>query len=179
MSTAPVLLCYDGSADAIDAVDFTAQLLPGARALVVTVWKPVVEELLAGPAEAPPISDPVDANERQRRAARELAREGVRRAEAAGLRAEPLVVMASGAVWETIEELAGERDARLVVCGTSRTGIRSALPGSLAGMLVQHSSRAVLVVPSAKAARERRQEFEKEHRRKGVRDEAPPAPTAR
>jgi nucleotide-binding universal stress UspA family protein len=165
MSTAPLVICYDGSPDAAEAIAYAGRLLPGAPAIVVTVWKPIVEELLAGPAEAPPISDPVEANERQRRAATELAREGTRRAAAAGLEAEQLVVMAEGAVWEAIEEVAVERDAQLIVCGTSRSGLKSALPGNLAGTLVQRSSLPVLVVPSAKAAAERRQTFEKEPRR--------------
>jgi nucleotide-binding universal stress UspA family protein len=172
MGTGPVILCYDGSPDATEAIDFAGDLLPGAHALVVAVWKPIVEELLAGPAEAPPISDPVEANERQRRAARELARQGARRAEAAGLKAEPLAVMARAAMWEAIEQLAHERNARLIVCGTRRSGLRSALPGNLAGTLVQRSSRAVLVVPSATAARERWTEFEKEHGAKAVHAEA-------
>jgi nucleotide-binding universal stress UspA family protein len=165
MSTAPLVICYDGSPGAAGAIAYAAQLLPGSPAVVVTVWKPIVEELLAGPGEAPPISDPVEANERQQRAATELARDGTRRATAAGLEAEPLVVMADGPLWEAIEEVAVERDARVIVCGTSRSGLKSALPGNLAGVLVQRSSRPVLVVPSAKAAAERRQAFEKEHRR--------------
>jgi hypothetical protein len=40
--------------------------------------------------------------------------------------------------------------------------MKSALPGSLAAALVQHASRPVLVVPSAKAAAERRKAFAKE-----------------
>jgi nucleotide-binding universal stress UspA family protein len=152
------MICYDGSEDAAAAIAFTADLVPGAHAIVVTVWKPIIEELLAGPPEAPPISDPVDANEQQRRAAAERAREGARRASAAGLEAEALAVRAMGA------EVAFERSARFVVCGTSRSGVKSALPGNLAGALLQHASRPVLVVPSPKAAAERRRMFEKEHR---------------
>ena len=164
MSTGPLVICYDGSPDAVEAIGYAGRLLPGAPAIVVTVWKPIVEELLAGPAEAPPISDPVEANERQRRAATDLAREGARRAAAAGLRAEPRVVMAEGSLWEAVEEVAQEHGAGLIACGTSRKGLKSALPGNLAGALVQRSSHAVLVVPSPKAAAERREAFEKEHR---------------
>jgi hypothetical protein len=87
----------------------------------------------------------VEANERQRRAAAETGHDGARR--------------------EAIEEVAIERDVLLIVCGTSRSGLKSALPGNLAGVLAQRSSRPVLVVPSARATAERRQAFEKEHRR--------------
>jgi nucleotide-binding universal stress UspA family protein len=139
----PIIICYDGSDEAIDAVAFAATVFPGAAAMVVTVWKLIVEEQLAGPGAAPPISDPVEANERARTAARSLAREGAQRASDAGLEAEPVAI-------------------ELVVCGTGRSGVMYALPGSLASSLVQHVSRPVLVVPSAEAAEKRRREFEKE-----------------
>jgi nucleotide-binding universal stress UspA family protein len=164
-ASAPLLICYDGSPGNAEAIALAARLQPGARALVVSAWKPIVEETLAGPSGAPPISDPVEANERQRRAAADTGRDGARRARAAGLDAEPVVVMAEDVPWEAIEEVAIERDVLLIVCGTSRSGLKSALPGNLAGVLVQRSSRPVLVVPSAKATAERRQAFEKEHRR--------------
>jgi nucleotide-binding universal stress UspA family protein len=167
-ASAPLLVCYDGSRGAAEAIAFAARLQPGARALVVTAWKPIVEELLAGPGEAPPIADPVEANERQRRAAAETGRDGVRRATAAGLDAEPVVVMAEDALWEAIEEVAIQRDVLLIVCATSRSGLKSALPGNLAGVLGQRSSRPVLVVPSARATAERRRAFEKEHRRRST-----------
>jgi nucleotide-binding universal stress UspA family protein len=159
----PVVICYDGSPEAADAIEFVASILPRARAVVVAVWKPLIEELLAGRLDAPPISDPVEANERQRRAAAAYARDGAKRAAAAGLDAEPLVLEAAGAVWEAIEEAAGAWDAALIACGTSRSGMKSALPGNVATALVEHASRPVLVVPSRKAAGERRRAFEKEH----------------
>jgi nucleotide-binding universal stress UspA family protein len=162
----PLLICYDGSPEAADAIANVASLLPGARAVVLTVWKPLVEELLAGPPDSPPIADPVDANERQREAALVFASEGERRATAAGLHAKARVVKATGSLWETIEETADELDARLIVCGTSRSGVKTALPGNLASTLAQRSSRPVLVVPSVKAAAERRRAITKD---RGVR----------
>jgi nucleotide-binding universal stress UspA family protein len=152
----PLLICYDTSSEAADTIAYVAGLLPGARAVVVTVWKPIVEELLAGPPDAPPIADPVDANERQHEAALVVAEQGARLASKAGLHAEAGVVEATDSVWEAIEEAADKFRAQLIACGTSRSGVVAALPGNLASSLVQHSSRAVLVVPSAKAAAERR-----------------------
>ena len=152
----PLLICYDTSPEAADTIAYVAGLLPGARAVVVTVWKPIVEELLAGPPDAPPIADPVDANERQHAAALVVAEQGARLASKAGLHAEAGVVEATDSVWEAIEEAADKFRAQLIACGTSRSGVVAALPGNLASSLVQHSSRAVLVVPSAKAAAERR-----------------------
>ena len=157
----PVVICYDGSKKATEALAYAAALLPEAPAAVVTVWKPIVEELLATAGAAPAIADPADANERQRRAARELAHEGATSAAEAGLAAEAIVVETTGPVWEAIEQAAEEEDARLIICGTDRSGLRTALPGSVAAALVDHATRPVLVRPSSQATAERRREFAK------------------
>jgi nucleotide-binding universal stress UspA family protein len=162
-------VCYDGSDAAVDALEYAAALLPGARALVVTLWKPILAEALS-PAARPPVTDPADAEDAPRRAAEQIAAEGARRASSAGLDAEPLPVEATGPLWEAVERLAEKRDALLGVCGTTRSGVRSALPGSLGHALVSHLSRAVLVVPSAKATTERRREANEKRR---VRRERP------
>jgi nucleotide-binding universal stress UspA family protein len=102
-----------------------------------------------------PVADLVDANKRERESAEQFATQGVRLAERAGLRAQPLVVKADGPLWEAIELVAEEHDAKLVVCGTGRSGIKATLPGNLASALVNHASRPLLVVPSARAAAQR------------------------
>ncbi|MEA2253564.1 MAG: hypothetical protein QOJ82_408 [Solirubrobacteraceae bacterium] len=152
-----VIVGYDGSDDAERAVAATAALFPGARAVVVTVWRPILEAILAvslGP--APVISDPADADERQRRAAEDLARQGARRATAAGLRAEPVAVRGKGPIWEVIEEVARDHDAAVITCGRGKESTRLELLGSVAAGLVAHASRPVLVVPSPEAAARRR-----------------------
>jgi nucleotide-binding universal stress UspA family protein len=160
----PVIICHDGSSEATTAaVEYTATLLPRARAVIVTVWRPLAEESLA-PAGRPPASDPAEGEDAPRRAAQQIAAEAARRATAAGLDAEPVALEARGPMWQAIELLARDRDALLVVCATNRSGVRSTLPGNLAHALVLHVSRPVLVVPSVKAATERRREAE-EHRR--------------
>jgi nucleotide-binding universal stress UspA family protein len=151
----PVILCYDGSETAVEALAYTAAVLTSADVIVVAVWREVTEELAAS-GTAPPAGDPAEANRVARRAAREAAREGAERAEALGLSADGLAVQAEGAIWRAIETVAEERDALLIACGTSRSGIKTVLPGDLASALVQHASRAVLVVPTRKAAVERR-----------------------
>jgi nucleotide-binding universal stress UspA family protein len=158
----PILLCYDGSPEAEHAIAFAAGLVPGARALVVTVWKPVPEEALA-PAGKPPASDPAEVNEEQRLGALRLAQLGAKKASAAGLQAEPIVAEATGRLWQAVELVAEEREATLIVCGTRRTGMTSMLPGHLAGALVDHASVAVMVVPSPTAAAERRREAHERH----------------
>jgi nucleotide-binding universal stress UspA family protein len=162
----PLIVCHDGSQEATDALDYAATLFPRARVLILTLWKPLVEEALA-PAARPPASDPAESGDLPRRAASEIAAEAARRAEVAGLEARALALEARGALWQTVETVADEHDALLVVCGTNRTGMRTALPGSLATALVMHLSRPVLVVPSAKAAADRRREAEGRHRAHG------------
>jgi nucleotide-binding universal stress UspA family protein len=159
ISGRPVVVCYDGSDEADNALRYAAALLPGARAVIVAVAESIREQALT-PAGRPPPSDLVEVREAPRLAAEDLAAEGERRARTAGLRPEAHPVVASGATWQAIEAVATEHDALLVVCGTRRSGIRTALPGSLARALVSHLSRPVLVVPSEKAAAERRHDAE-------------------
>jgi nucleotide-binding universal stress UspA family protein len=160
-----VILCYDGSKEAGEAVAHAAELLPGWPAIVVSVWKPIIEEALSTPM-TPPVADPVDANERQRKSAEQIAGQGVRLASRAGLQAKPLVVEADGPLWEAIELVAEEHDAKVIVSGTRRSGVKAALPGNLASALVAHASRPVLVVPSAKAAAERERDVQDERSRR-------------
>jgi nucleotide-binding universal stress UspA family protein len=159
---APIVICFDGSHEATETITFVAGLVPGAPVLVVTVWKPIIEEALAGAGTAPPIADPAEANQRAARAAKQLASDGARRATEAGLQAQARAVKASDAVWKAIEETAREVSARLIACGTTRSGLMYALPGSVANALVQQAARPVLVVPSGKAQAERRRRFEKD-----------------
>ena len=159
----PVIVCYDGSRASIEALDYVAEVLASAPLLVVTVWRELTEEMLSSGA-APPAGDPVEVNVQSRRAAREAAQEGAERARAAGLKAEPLVVETTGPIWKAIERVAHERDAALIVCGTGRSGLKTVMPGEVAIALVQHASRPVLVVPTSRAAAERRKAAERNQR---------------
>jgi nucleotide-binding universal stress UspA family protein len=154
----PVLLCYDGSPEAAEAIEHAGTLLPSHSAIVLTVWKELYEETLST-GMTRPVSDLVQVNERERVAAEKTAAQGVRIAERAGFRTRPLVVNARGPLWEAIEAVAEDEDIRLIVCGTGRSGLKTALPGNLASALVNHASRALLVVPSARAAAQRAREL--------------------
>jgi nucleotide-binding universal stress UspA family protein len=153
-SRGPAILCYDGSKEAAEAIAFAGELLAGSEALVVSVWREVIEETLSTGLTRP-VADLVEANRRAQEAAERFAAHGVRLAEQAGLRARPLVVRADRPLWETVELTAEEHDARLIVCGTGRSGMKAALPGNLANALVNHASRPLIVVPSAQAAAQR------------------------
>jgi nucleotide-binding universal stress UspA family protein len=83
--------------------------------------------------------------------ARERAEEGTRRAERAGLKAQPSVRVREARIAE-----AAAVDARAIVMGTrGLTGVKSLLLGSVSHAVLQHADRAVVVVPSPEVARER------------------------
>jgi nucleotide-binding universal stress UspA family protein len=143
-----LLICYDGSEDAKHAIERAGKLLPGRQALVVTVWQPIAGEASLAWAGAP--ISMVNSVELDRAAAEEggrIANEGVSLAQAAGLRAEPLVVEATGSVWKTILDIAERYRAALIVMGSrGLTGMRSMLLGSVSSALAQQAHRPTLVI---------------------------------
>jgi nucleotide-binding universal stress UspA family protein len=95
-------------------------------------------------------------------AARERADEGVELARGAGLDPQPRIRQHTMTIADTILSEADDVGADLIVLGSrGLTGLKSLLLGSVSHALLQHTDRAVLVVPSAKVATER-----SEHRRK-------------
>ena len=82
-----------------------------------------------------------------------VADDGVRVALEAGLRAEPLAVEATGAVWKTIVEIADRHDAAAIVMGSrGLTDWGSMLLGSVSSPVVQHADRPTLVIRQPVAA---------------------------
>jgi nucleotide-binding universal stress UspA family protein len=151
----PVLIAYDGSADARAAIDTAARLLPGATAVVVYARPPL--EGLAAHLEGHPVvealrdlhQDTLDASER-------IAVEGAAHARAAGLQAEAEVASEVATAAEAIVELADKVDAALIVLGSrGRGGVRSAILGSTSTQVLHHTGRPTLVIPSEHAAARR------------------------
>jgi nucleotide-binding universal stress UspA family protein len=144
----PLLICYDGSEDAKHAIERAGNLLPDRHALVLTVWQPIAGG--ASLAWAGMSISGVNSAELDRAAAEEggrIADEGVRIAQGAGLRAEPVVVEATGPVWKTILDIADQLDAAMIVMGSrGLTGVRSMLLGSVSNALAHHADRPTLVV---------------------------------
>ena len=144
----PLLVCYDGSADARNAVERAGVLFPGHDAVVVTAWQPATG--VGNFAWAGEAVGPVDFFELDRAAAEEctrVAEEGAHLAQEAGLGAEPLAVPAAGPVWATIVELADRYNAAAIVMGSrGLTGVRSMLHGSTSSAVMQHAERPALVV---------------------------------
>jgi nucleotide-binding universal stress UspA family protein len=151
----PLLLCYDGSEDAKHAIELAAGLLGGAHALVLTVWQPT--HGLGSFAWAGATASMVDFFALDRAAAEDagnVAHDGVRIAQDAGLKAEPVTIEATGPVWKTILKIARQHDAATIVIGSrGLTGVRSMLLGSVSSAVVHHADRPTLVIhqPSSDA----------------------------
>lgn len=121
MKPARILLCYDGSTDAKRAIERAATTFGPRAAVVISVGD---------------------------LAARSLAADGARLAERHGFApVEPLATRCADTVWETILDAATDLGVAAVVLGSrGRSGVRSALLGSVANHVVHHARRPVLVV---------------------------------
>jgi nucleotide-binding universal stress UspA family protein len=145
---APILIAYDGSEHAKSAIRVAgAQLGPGRRALVATVFEPLDEVPFFGVAGVPVEPETMEqlfgAAEA---AARKAAEEGGALAREGGFDAESLPI-AGAPVWERIVAVAEERDCELIVIGSrGLSGIKHALLGSVAAAVAQHSKRSILIV---------------------------------
>lgn len=146
-ATDPLMLCYDGSEDAKNAIAQAASLFPGERALVLTVWQPVSSLSSYGWAGAAAIPDFAELDRGAAEERHRIVAEGVALAQEAGLEAEPLAVEANGPVWEAIVQAAERERASIVVMGSrGLTGVRSMLLGSVSNSVVHHARRPTLVI---------------------------------
>jgi hypothetical protein len=93
----PLLLCYDGSADAHNAIEQAGALFEGSDAIVVTAWQPAVGlGNFAWAGEGAPMVDFFELDRAAAENGGRIAAEGARIAQEAGLRAEPVAVPAAG-----------------------------------------------------------------------------------
>jgi nucleotide-binding universal stress UspA family protein len=138
----PILIAYDGSEYAKEAIKQAGeQLRDGRHAIVLTVWQPYSAMGFVG---APAVV-PVELEQNVDREARRVAEEGVRLARRAGFDAEPLVEQGDP-VWQRIVESTEEHDADILVMGShGRTGISRLLLGSVASAAASHTDRTVLI----------------------------------
>jgi nucleotide-binding universal stress UspA family protein len=147
-SNDPLLICYDGSDGAKQAIRTAGNLFGATRALILTVWQPTVG--LGGFAWSGAMAPMVDFVELDRTAtegAGRVANDGARIARDAGLKAEAMAVAATEAVWRTIVELADSEDATVIVMGSrGLTGVHSMLLGSVSTAVLHHAVQPTLVV---------------------------------
>jgi nucleotide-binding universal stress UspA family protein len=160
-ASGPILLCYDGSDDAADAIRAIAPLFSGREAVVASFWQPfaqVAKRFAVSLLEV--VQDAPDVNEREAKLAQQLADAGAAVANAAGLPAEGRAIEVSRPIDEAIITYAEEIDAPLIVLGSrGRSGIGSMLLGDVAHDVVQRSTRIVVVVPSPRLSGRRRAEL--------------------
>jgi nucleotide-binding universal stress UspA family protein len=146
-----ILLCYDGSPSAKQAILVAHTTIGGNLATLLHVWSPPEAFLADAPfGQAPVEPSIVDLERRALERAQAIAREGHARAQGLELAAESRIERSGGAVWRTILDVADELNAELIVIGThGRTAVQSNLLGSVSNAVVHHSQRPVLVVPAA------------------------------
>lgn len=151
----PLLLCYDGSADAVHAIERAGALFAGSRAVVATVWERVASfdaGAWLGEIGTTTGEDHYLGRRQADRAAR-VAADGVRVAQQAGLEAVPVSVEATGPVWRALLDLAERHDAATIVMGSrGLTGLRSMLHGSVSSAVADHAERPTLIIRRAAAA---------------------------
>ena len=149
-----VLLCFDGSADAANAIAVAGTLLGPGEATVLTVWEPVgvwqpydpAAVLSAGVTRLS--SERLGLDEIASEIARATMRRGVELAREAGFSASGK--LKSGKAWRAICEAAEEIEAVPIVLGArGLSRVQSLLLGSVSGAVAAHARRALLIVPSS------------------------------
>jgi nucleotide-binding universal stress UspA family protein len=145
---APILLCYDRSADSRRAIETAGALFPGHKAIVLHVWSPVA---LMASAYGGMVALPVYDDHELQRAAQQITEDGVRVATEAGLDAQPEIAECTfNGTWHAILEVADEYDVRLIVLGArGLSTFKSLVLGSVSHGVAQHAHRPVLIVPPA------------------------------
>jgi nucleotide-binding universal stress UspA family protein len=158
-TSGPIVLGYDGSEHAREAIQRAASLLRPTRTEVVNVWQSIQPE--AGAALIGASREMASEGARRldaERAARsaELAGEGVELAHALGLVASPVSLRSTTTIWRAICQLAIERHAAAVVVGSrGRSGLGGALLGSVSSGVLHHANRPVLIVHASPGSSER------------------------
>lgn len=148
-SRRPVLIAYDGSDQAKDAIAEAGRVLgPGRPAVVLTVREPIESYDFAGLGGATTL-DPATVSAMQESAQNEataVADDGTALAREAGFDAEPRVEIGPSP-WQEIVAVADQLDADVIAIGSrGRTGLKKVLLGSVASAVAQHSRRSVLIV---------------------------------
>jgi nucleotide-binding universal stress UspA family protein len=150
-----VLVGYDGSELSKAAVRHAADLFPGRLIVLVKVWEPGLVAMAPPDSRwsgmMPPGPKAIDAIEATDRAGSEhasrVAGDGAELARSLGLAAEPHAVPDETDVADTLNDLARERSAAVVVVGShGMSGLRSRLLGGVSRKLIEHCDRPVLVI---------------------------------
>lgn len=154
-----VLVGYDGSPEAVAAIETAARLLPGAVVTVVHLWQPPFASASLRrrlTLQARDVGHLIELVEREGHAeAERLAGNGVALATAAGWEATALVQRSFGGDGYQFARLAQERSADVVVVGSRGLRGAQAVLGSTSELVAHVSPVPVLVVPSPLTVQER------------------------
>jgi nucleotide-binding universal stress UspA family protein len=145
-----IVVGYDGSEHARQAIQRAGSLLRPTRTEVVNVWRSIQPEVGATLIGAPRgmASEGARRLDAERAAqSAELAGEGAELAHGVGLAASPVSLRSTTTIWRAICQLAVERHAAAVVVGSrGRSGLGGALLGSVSSGVLHHANRPVLIV---------------------------------
>lgn len=146
--TKPVLFCYDGSHGSKSALSAAAALIKPADAVVLVVWMRAEVQLARAGSFVVAIPNEGEIDDQEATRALHIAEEGAAGARRRGYNASARVAQATESVAKTIDEVAHDIDAGLIVCGQRGRGeVRSALLGSVSHALASHTKRPVLIAP--------------------------------
>jgi nucleotide-binding universal stress UspA family protein len=144
----PVLFCYDGSDGSRTALAAAVEVIKPADAVVLVVWMPAAVQLARAGSFVVAVPNEGEIDEEEAVTARQIAEEGAAGARRRGYDATARIAQANESVAKTIDEIAEEIDAGLVVCGQRGRGlIGSALLGSVSHALATHTERPLLIAP--------------------------------
>ncbi len=144
----PVLFCYDGSDGSKTALSAAVELIKPADAVVLVVWMPASVQLARAGSFVVAVPNEGEIDQEEVAFARQIAEEGAEAARGRGYNASARIAEATESVAKTIDEIAQEIDAGLVVCGQRGRGpIGSALLGSVSHALASHTKRPLLIAP--------------------------------
>jgi nucleotide-binding universal stress UspA family protein len=149
--TGTILIGFDGSEDAENAIRRAAELLAPNRAIVAHVWDSLAELLLHADLDdltgsMRQAAEELDAEDAQE--AEQIAARGAALAEEAGLQAIPITARGRPKAWPTLLRMAEEHDVATVVVGSRGLGrVKSALLGSVSSGVLDNARQPVLIVP--------------------------------
>lgn len=151
---APVLIAYDGSDTARQAVREAGKLFGSRQVLVVTVWEPglayeaeIPMPDLGTPAVPIDIEGARELEEELHQRAVRTAQAGAGLAQSVGLEAKGLAVADKVNVADTVVGLARRRGAAAIVVGSrGLKGLRARLEGSTSNAILRHAPCPVVVV---------------------------------